>query len=161
MNIEERPLSKEQHLHNKKTWAMYMDKRVKNHAEYHLLHLLLIGRDILKGFKPLTTAKKIETYKTYQGRDKYYKTNAALHTVHSKLTWLQNINTKPEYKEKFYKDAPLNQYPLKYSILTGYNTVNGYTFPVYEQVTDQFLYIEPSMTEEFLAKIAECYNRMK
>ena len=157
-------LSKEEFLHNKKMWATYMAARVKGYTEYHLLYLLILNRDVFKGFTPLTSEKKIENFKIHQGRNEYYKLIETIHRLRFKLNTFKRLMATDQEKRIVYSwenKFVKNKFILEYSTFKG--LVNGVR--TYKQHKELYLHFPLELADEVLDKLndlhVEIVNRLK
>jgi len=126
-------IPKEEFLHNRQTWRNYIKARIARKPHHHLLVQLLREKDVFKAFGGLTSLKKIQNLREFQGRSKYYKLEEAVRNLQKELDWLilcADVKTNPEKHSKStqqrFVNRQSNEFPLNW-VKHNHNTEDGTT----------------------------------
>ena len=130
-------LTKEEFLHNRKTWTKYIKDKHLGSASNHLLVALMYGTDPFKAFSPYRSEEKLAKFNHWESLD------SAAYSIFNELTYAKACldGTK----------KPYDKYdPKKYRIVRGYSGKD-----------DIFFHLSASMIEEFIPILEATRQRIK
>lgn len=126
--IKQYTLSKEQFIHNQKTWSKYISDKTEGRPQNHLLVALIYGTDPFKAFAPLKNEAKI----VGQGRSAWSALESAAYALENTFTFRKSLFADAAKADR-YKEKP-EVFRLSYG-------------------PEPFFYVSEAMIDELLPKI--------